>query len=372
VKSDPAFAGFQQIMSDPTERVWIGETPPSVDRVRQNATKYMKSVTFKKIANSQLTEHWFSGKVPLNPGLIAVIGNKGTGKTALVEALGLLGNTALHEHFSFLNDNKFRQPRNNKSRHFAATLTWQDGSSGSVSLASTVDKESVELVGYIPQNYLEVICNEIQTTDGQFDRELKSVIFSHVDQTETLGADTLDELLGFRTDQIYARLKQLRDEMSAINDSLIDLQRKASVEARQLLLNLAEEKTRELEAHENAKPSEVQKPAADPAKQQELEAIAGQISERQQRRSAIAEAVKGLDNEIKSAILRQAVAERVLGRLRNFEAQYENFIREATADCIELQLSPRSLIKIEIDKEKTSKNCRLENVEHCCSYFISS
>lgn len=91
IKSDPAFAGFQQIISDPQERVYIGEVPPSVDRVRRHATKYITSISFEKIENSSLSEHWFSGTVPLNPGLIAVIGNKGTGKTALVEGIGLTG-----------------------------------------------------------------------------------------------------------------------------------------------------------------------------------------------------------------------------------------------------------------------------------------
>lgn len=94
IKSDPAFTGFRQIKSDPRERVWIGDTPPSTERVRNNATKYMRSIGFIKLPTSALGESWFSGTVPLNPGLIAVIGNKGTGKTALVEAIGLLGNTA--------------------------------------------------------------------------------------------------------------------------------------------------------------------------------------------------------------------------------------------------------------------------------------
>jgi AAA15 family ATPase/GTPase len=355
IKSDPAFVGFQQIISDPRERVWIGEIPPSVDRVRKHATKYITSISFEKIANSPLSEHWFSGTVPLNPGLIAVIGNKGTGKTALVEGIGLLGSTALHGHFSFLNNDKFRQPRNNKAKHFRATLHWEDGSSSSASLADSVDADSLELVGYIPQNYLEVICNEIQTSNSRFDKELKSVIFSHVDETERLGADTLDDLLTFLTDQTHARLKQLRDELSAINETIVDLERKASKEARQLLLNLVDEKRRELEAHEKVKPAEVQKPAADPSKQQQLQEIAQQIEAKQARRTALTIETKQKEAEIKTAGLRQAIAERLLGRLRNFEAQYEKFIAEATSDCIELKLSPRTLVRVEIDRNTPTK-----------------
>jgi hypothetical protein len=60
--------------------------------------------------------------------------------------------------------------------------------------------------------------------------------------------------------------------------------------------------------------------------------------------------MKQKDVEIKTVALRQAVAERLLGRLRNFESQYEKFVAEATPDCIELNLSPRALVKVEIDK----------------------
>jgi ABC-type lipoprotein export system ATPase subunit len=350
MKSDPAFAGFQQMVSDPQERVWIGEIPSSVDRVRKNATKYITAISFKKNDNSTLNEHWFSGTVPFNTGLIAVIGNKGTGKTALVESIGLLGNTAQHGHFSFLNDDKFRQARNNKAKHFSATMTWEDGSTSSASLADVVNPKNLELVGYIPQNYLEVICNEIQTSNSRFDKELKSVIFSHVDEPERLGADTLDDLLTFLTEQTHSRLKQLRDELSTINGTIVEFERRVSTEARQLLLNLVDEKKRELDAHEKVKPTQVQKPTADPSKQQQLEEIARQIEVKQARKTALAAEMKQLEVEIKVAALKQAVAERVLGRLRNFEAEYEKFISDATSDCVELQLSPRALIEIKIDK----------------------
>ena len=126
-KGDPTFATFQQALNDPSERVWIGDLPPAVERVTKQPTKYLKSISFSKIPGAPLDEDWFAGTVPLNPGLIAVIGNKGSGKTALAEAIGLLGNTAQFNSFCFLNDNKFRQPRNNKAKYFTATLLWSDG-----------------------------------------------------------------------------------------------------------------------------------------------------------------------------------------------------------------------------------------------------
>jgi Mg2+ and Co2+ transporter CorA len=238
IKADPAFAAFQQIVSDPQERVFIGEVPPAVDRVRKNPTKYLKSISFSKISGSTLNEDWFAGTIALNPGFIAIVGNKGTGKTALAEAIGLLGNTAQSAGFCFLHPNKFRQPRNNKAKHFVAVVEWEDGRRVTKSLADEVDSEEVEVVSYIPQNYLETICNEIQSADSRFDKELKSVIFSHVADANRLGVDTLDELLDYQTEQTYSRMEQLRHELNAINERIVHLQEQSSKEAGQLLLNL--------------------------------------------------------------------------------------------------------------------------------------
>jgi hypothetical protein len=320
-----------------------------MDRVQKNSTKYMKSISFRKVVNSHFDEDWFSGIVPLNPGLIAVIGNKGTGKTALAESIGLLGNTAQHGHFSFLHVDKFRQPKNNKARHFECRLDWENGHFCERLLSDSVDSETPESVGYIPQHYLEGICNEIQAPDSRFDRELKSVIFSHVDSAERLGAESLEELLKFRTEQTHARIDQLRLELSEINAKIVQLERQGSKENRQYLLNLEDEKRRELEAHDKLRPLEIIKPAADPSKQKQLEEIAANIQMKQNEKATLGADLKQRDSEVKVSAFRQAVAQRVCDRLRNFAAQYEKFISEATSDCIELKLSPTSLVKIEFD-----------------------
>src|SRR6266851_9370117 len=102
IKGDPCFQTFQQVVSDPKERVYVGLLPPLLQRVDANKTKYISSIKFTKVVPS-FAEAWFSGKTPLNPGLVAIIGNKGSGKTALAETLGLLGNTSQSRGFTFLN-----------------------------------------------------------------------------------------------------------------------------------------------------------------------------------------------------------------------------------------------------------------------------
>lgn len=353
-KADIAFESFQQVIADPGERVFVGDIPPAVERVQNNPTKYMASIVFDKVKESNLDEDWFAGQVSLNPGLIAVIGNKGTGKTALVEALGFLGNTSQRSHFSFLNEKKFRQPRNNKARHFRATLKWNDGRTTSRLLSDDVGPEVHEAVGYIPQNYLEEICNEIQSSGGEFEKELKSVIFSHVDEADKLSADSLDELLKFLTRQTQDRLAQLRSELTDINRTIVDLEAQGSREARQMLLGLLDDKRRELDAHDGIKPSEVPQPASDPATQREFEEVAKNIQHKQAERAEIAEEIKRHDTEIKASALRQAVAERVLARVRNFQKQFDSFVLDATPDCIELKIRITELVRLDVDVARPS------------------
>jgi hypothetical protein len=352
IKADPVFEAFQQIMSDPSERVYLGEIPASVDRVNKNPTKYISSIEFKKVPASNLSEDWFSGKVPLNPGLIAIIGNKGMGKTALAESIGLLGNTAQHRAFSFLHNSKFKQPKQNKAIHFEAFLLWVDGHAVVRKLSDEVSAEATEMVSYIPQHYIETICNELQSANSRFEGELKAVIFSHVSEAERLGTDSLDSLIGYLTEQTFARLSQIRNELKEINKQVAEFQRMGSVETKKTLEGLFNEKTRELEAHDKAKPAEIKEPEKDPLKQAQMQAVTAAIQEKRELIKKLSGEVGSADSHNRAEQLRKAVAERILGRLRNFSLLYNNFLTEAEADCTELGLSARDLVKVEIDSAR--------------------
>ena len=78
---------------------------------------------------------WFRNvAIPFNPELTAIIGNKGSGKSAIADILGLLGESRQQEHFSFLTDEarnrKFRQK--GYAENFTATLTWASGRKSSM------------------------------------------------------------------------------------------------------------------------------------------------------------------------------------------------------------------------------------------------
>ena len=126
---------------------------------------------------------------------MAIIGNKGSGKSALTDILGLLGNSKQYDSFSFLNEKKFKERGDRcKAKNFIATLYWENKDNDNVCLSDKITEGKIEKVKYIPQSYLEKLCNEITLKKNLFDKELKSVIFSHISPEQRLGKENLDEL----------------------------------------------------------------------------------------------------------------------------------------------------------------------------------
>ena len=350
IKGDPAFLTFQQLKSDP-HRAYVGDEPPEMTRIETNPTKYIQSIAFEKVPGSKLTEEWFDGIIPVNPGLVAIIGNKGSGKTALAEALGLLGNCESAESFSFLNPRKFRQAKNNKAREFEATLVWRNGHTVVRKLSEPTDGNMPTDVSYIPQSYLEEICNEVNNVPGsKFDAELKSVIFSHVAEHKKLNAESLDDLIRFQTEPIEDRIATLRTELHEINVRILELEARSSAANRQLLLNLKASKERELRAHDDLKPVEVLKPDTDPAQQAAMGAIARQINEANKKRDAFQETIRASDGVKKTAAAQVASAARVAQLLQNFTSTHQTLLRNLENDCKVLGVSPALLVTVTVNQ----------------------
>ena len=278
IKADPTFEGLLQVLNEPDERVFVGDWPPKLARVRNNKTNYINSLAIQRKSSAGLPEIWFNNTIPLNFDLVAIIGNKGKGKSALTDTIGLLCNTRQHEDFTFLSDKNFRQPKDNKAKHFTATLTWESASTITKGLEERVDERQPELVKYIPQNFLEKICTQLGSIEeSDFDRELKKVIFSHVQAADRLGKASLDELIAYKTSEADARIQILKGELHRINEEIVGLEEKVEPAYRQKIENLLTVKRRELESHEKTKPAQVAKPENDPVKQKEISDVAAAV-----------------------------------------------------------------------------------------------
>lgn len=109
IKADPSFHGLLQAIMEPAKRSYIGERPEKKTEISKNKTFFIDSVSITKIPGSTTGGAWLAGtNLPLNPDLVAIIGNKGSGKSALADVIALLGNSRQKAHFSFLKKERFR------------------------------------------------------------------------------------------------------------------------------------------------------------------------------------------------------------------------------------------------------------------------
>jgi hypothetical protein len=109
VKADPSFLGLLQAIKEPDSRTYIGEMPPKLLEVAGQKRYFIDRVEVEKTPGSAFSEKWLDGcSVPLNTDLVAIIGNKGSGKSALADVIALLGHSRQNNHFTFLKRDRFR------------------------------------------------------------------------------------------------------------------------------------------------------------------------------------------------------------------------------------------------------------------------
>lgn len=351
IKADPTFKGLLQIINEPQDRVCLDSVPPSVVRASRRSTRVIREVEIRKIEGSSTTETWFDCSIPLNDELVAVIGNKGSGKSALSDILGLLGNTPRHGAFSFLTSEKFRRPKNNLSRHFAATLVWADGSKDRIqSLDVNPGSDSVEKIKYIPQSYLEDICNEIGAGKGsRFYNELQQVIFSHVPDVERLGFGTLDELLGHRSEETNQAINQFIANLKETNRLIIATEERIVPQNRKAIESQLAEKVRELAAHTATPPIEVLKPDDDSTKETLSESTTEELEKLQAELSIIESEIETLLTRDREAAKKYSTAEKLAGKLRNIQRQVDAFLADAKPDFDELGIVASDVVTFTVN-----------------------
>ncbi|MBU0509012.1 AAA family ATPase [bacterium] len=338
IKADPTFQGLLQAVTEFDQRVFVGDKPPKRLLVMGNRTKYVSAISIKKKAGSPLLENWFDVEVPLNHDLVAIIGNKGSGKSALADVVALIGDTRNYESFSFLNEARFRDPRNKLAAHFTGKLQWHDGTDSQKDLHENPALSSVERLKYLPQSYLETLCNELAGNGSStFDSELRQIIYTHVPEEQRIGFSSLGELLNFKISELEEERKQLTEELSKVNAELVTVEHKLSPEFRQSLELQLDAKKRELTALEGAKPTPVDNPMESEAAKQEAAAATEKLAaleatlnsvhvEEQKARQKKADAMRGA-----------AHMTRMLQAVRNHQKNHDQFIAELNAMLGEVQ-----------------------------------
>ncbi|WP_342713479.1 TrlF family AAA-like ATPase [Bradyrhizobium sp. B124] len=348
IKADPTWRGLLQALKEPAKRSFLGERPPKLERINRHKTFYIDRIRVNKVPDSELADIWLDGtEIPLNFDLIAIIGNKGSGKSALADIMALLGNSQQSAHFSFLKRDRFRGKAGEPARQFVGELSWLAGDPCEMSLADDPSVERVELVRYIPQGRFEALCNDhVSGKTDEFEKELRDVIFSHVPTDVRLDALSFDQLIDKQENVFRARASELRKSLRSVNEEIVDIEDQLHPNMQKNVEEQIRLKLKQIEEHAAIKPTVVEQPAA------ELDADQQQASA---RLAEIGVALQQLKDESRKAAddrqvngRRQRSIRSIGERIDLFQKQFDNFVSEIADDLATAGLKVDELITLAV------------------------
>tara|TARA_R110002074_G_scaffold402002_2_gene602759 strand:+ start:5408 stop:7984 length:2577 start_codon:yes stop_codon:yes gene_type:complete len=346
IKSDPSFHGLRQILWEPQDRIHIGEQPPRPTDQNQQ----IRRVTISNSAG------WFStGSLKLNPGLVAVIGEKGAGKTAVADLAAFAAGYPMdpRSQSSFITKGALHLPGT------MVELEWGGGEITQGVLTDAPFVESKPRVRYLSQDFVERLCSaDHEGTELQ--KAIEDVVFAKLDELQKEGYSSFGELRKAREAASNILKESLRGELATLHKEVERLQE--SIDQRESKTKAKAEAEKQAEELKKQLPDATQsvdkQVLEDLEKQQSLlNEIEEEVSVRTRRRRVIETAVesfaavkKSTDQEISS----------IQKQLRNAE------VDEATVKALAPTWSPdaEGLLEKEIQK-LDSEIATLKGTEDC-------
>jgi hypothetical protein len=208
IKGSLDFDSLRQACIDPEGRAFVASDPPCSAMPSQ-------VISHVSVTNASWAQ---TPEIPLNPGLVAIIGARGSGKTALADMIAA-GCDAIPPTIWGANENSspsFLVRARDLISDAKVTLTW--GGSGKTTQAldgrDANEHLSFPRARYLSQQFVEELCSSRGISDGLIEEIERVILESHpIDERE--GAINFKEFREYRT----SRFIQSRDrEKGAISD----------------------------------------------------------------------------------------------------------------------------------------------------------
>jgi AAA domain, putative AbiEii toxin, Type IV TA system len=204
VKGGLEFDALRQACIDPAGRAYVGARPP----FRATPARVISRIQLLGASWAQ------TPNLALNPGLVAIIGARGSGKTALADAIAA-GCDATEGRLS---NASFIVRAREHLDGVGVRLSWETGEPSERPLLQTdYDPSLYPRARYLSQKFVEELCS----ADGLKDEllsEMERVIFEAHGTLERDGSTDFDELLDLRTAVIRANRIRDEDAIAALSD----------------------------------------------------------------------------------------------------------------------------------------------------------
>ncbi|MER7894083.1 TrlF family AAA-like ATPase [Micromonospora sp. NPDC094482] len=236
INADPTFKGLRHALREYDHRVTVDRRPTALHRLATKPETIVDAIAVRRNIDSA-GPSLFDCKVPLNPGFTVVLGNKGQGKSALLDVIAAAANSDRREDFSFLKETRFLHNKGREAREYDATLNWCDGTSRRISLDEPFVASEQVRVDYLPQSLIERVCSADPDSveKRQFEREIEQVVFRHVPASDRGDSVSLRDFVDRQSKYPKEKLAAARGRLQAAAAALIDME---SAQERLLALNL--------------------------------------------------------------------------------------------------------------------------------------
>lgn len=317
IKADPTFAGLKQVLNEPEARVFIGATPPNF----KPDHKVIKQISILS-SNGWFQENF---KLELNRDLVAVIGGRGSGKSALVEAIAYGAGSKDDNENAFL---KKAVKHKNSISDTKITIDWADDSQTEFKVGELTKDQG--LVQYLPQGAVEDLCSHKNSEKLQ--KQIENVIFQTLDESERAGASDFDELRSitlssfqYEKDQVFKKISSINNKITTLYSVLKTLPDKEKT---------LEEKRKELERLNKSLP---ELPAEDKKGQEEL--------------ASLLELKKKFENEIVEFQSQMNKISEIESKVKVFKTHISEFQEETEILLQDLKITDTSVFKVNIDED---------------------
>ena len=185
IKGDASFETLWMACLAPDTRVSIGALPPNEGFGQGRIASVSVDGSTPFVADT----------ISINPGLVAIIGARGSGKTALADIIAVGAGSS----DPFTDSKSFIRRAAHLLSGSTATVTWTQGetSTHGLSREDTEDEDLARGVRYLSQQFVEKLCSADGVTADLLS-EIERVIFNAWPVGERLGTTSFDEFLKVR------------------------------------------------------------------------------------------------------------------------------------------------------------------------------
>lgn len=234
IKGSVSFDSLWQACIDPEGRSYVGSAPPP-------AAAPSETIGRVKLAGTPWTP---TPVIDLNPGLVAIIGARGSGKTALADMIA----AGCDAHDEALPAQAFLVRAQDYLKDASVSLEWGNGTSTERDLGAggAWPWDAYPRARYLTQQFVETLCSSDGMTDGLLS-EVERVVFDAHSPMEREGAVDFSDLRDLRAERFRQARRREEEKLEELSDRInSELEKEAQVAGLRKQVDEKELKIRQL------------------------------------------------------------------------------------------------------------------------------